>query len=88
MKILSVPQLELLGCLLLTKLIDSVWNAFDDVLEIRSTVCWSDSEICILWDKLISNTKFGLRNELANAKNERLRYVLGKLNPADISTRI
>ena len=51
MKDLSIPRLELLACVLLSKLVVSVINAVRLVVQIRSVFCWTDSHIAVWWVK-------------------------------------
>ena len=49
LKKISIPRLELLACLLLTKLISNVDVALCDRLKIDRVVCWSDSSVALCW---------------------------------------
>ena len=55
-KIVSIPRLELMSCLLLSKLIISVKEALKFNIEIQRVICWTDSEVALYWIK-------GLRRE-------------------------
>ena len=57
LKAVTIPRLELLACLLLSKLVVSVRKAVEVEVEIGSVMLWSDSEIALYWIR-------GLRNEL------------------------
>ena len=43
MKEVSLPRLELLSGLLLAKLLDTVLNASNQVVQFNRVLCWSDS---------------------------------------------
>ena len=47
MKMLSIPRLELLACLLLSELVISVVDAVKSEVRIKEIFCWSDSQIAI-----------------------------------------
>ena len=44
-KMLSIPRLELLGCVLLSKVLKDVLVAIKGRVPIDSVYCWSDSEV-------------------------------------------
>ncbi|XP_068720408.1 uncharacterized protein [Montipora capricornis] len=45
----TIPRLELLGALVLARLINSVLTAFEGTLRVDSVFCWSDSQIALWW---------------------------------------
>ena len=47
MKLLSVPRLELLGCLLLSKLVKEVVLAVSSRVCVSRIFCWTDSELVL-----------------------------------------
>ena len=47
----NIPRLELLGCLLLSKLIKSVYEAVGGVVRLSEIYCWSDAQISLWWIK-------------------------------------
>ena len=49
MKNLSITLLELLSCLLLSKLITIVVKAIEVEVKVNNVFCWSDSQIAIWW---------------------------------------
>ena len=51
MKDLSIPRLELLACVLLSKLVVSVINAVRLEVQVRNVFCWMDSQIAVWWIK-------------------------------------
>ena len=56
LKAVRIPRLELLACLLLSKLVVSVRKAVEVEVEIGSVMLWSESEIPLYWMR-------GLRKE-------------------------
>ena len=50
-KKLYVPKLELLSCLLLSQLINTVWSQLQIVIKIDKIMCWSDSLDSLYWIK-------------------------------------
>ena len=45
----TIPRLELLGALLLAKLLSSVTNALTTELSLGSPVCFTDSKVTLHW---------------------------------------
>ena len=56
LKAVTIPRLELLACLLLSKLVVSVRKAVEVEVKIGLLMLWSDSEIVLYWIR-------GLRKE-------------------------
>ena len=52
-KTLTIPPLELLGCHLLSKLVDSVKRAIRMIVKVDEVYFWTDSEICLCWIKSV-----------------------------------
>ena len=52
-KVHAVPRLELMGSVLLSKLVVSVKFAVEKMLKVTKVVCYSDSQIVLWWLKLI-----------------------------------
>jgi len=89
----QIPRLELLGCHLLSKLVLSVRKAVGNVFNVVRECYWTDSEISLCWIN-------GIEKEWATWVENRVNvirkncevgswfFVPGKLNPADIGTRI
>ena len=46
---ITVPRLELLGALLLSRLISSVYEALKGELELQSSVCYTDLQVTLFW---------------------------------------
>ena len=51
LKIESIPRLELMSCILLSKLICSVKVALKNYIVFKHETCWSDSEVVLYWIK-------------------------------------
>ena len=92
MKDLSIPRLELLACVLLSKLVVSVINAVRLEVQVRNVFCWTDSQIAVWWIKQ-SNKRWNVwvqnRVEIIrnNISSVHWFHVPPSQNPADIATR-
>lgn len=92
LKTLSIPRLELLGCVLLTKLLKEILSAVEGRLEIDEIHCWTDSTVALhwingkekMWKPWVENRVIGIRRVVPR---EQWHHVSGNLNPADIPTR-
>ena len=49
MKELSIPRLELMACLLLSRLMVSVKLAVEKEVSVKNIFCWTDSQIALWW---------------------------------------
>ena len=92
MKLNNIPRLELLSCLLLTKLITSLQSAIKNIVSITKIVCWSDSQIALWWIKQTRKEwKIWVENRVTEIRKaiepSNWRYVRSVDNPADIATR-
>ena len=93
MKPSTIPRLELLGNLLLSRLMVSVKNALSSVLKISKEYFWTDSQITLAW---ISSQKKEFKTFVENRVQEIRRntdlndwlYCETKQNPADLLTRL
>ena len=47
----SIPRLELLSCLILARLLKDVQEALRHELELKDSVCWTDSKVALFWIK-------------------------------------
>ena len=92
MKGFSIPRLELLGCVLLTKLMNSVKAAIKPVWGVQNVYYWTDSEISLYrikgvnkeWKQWVeSRVNFVRDGSVVSDWN----FVPSGLNPADIVTR-
>ena len=83
---------ELMSCLLLSRLIVLVKIALSVEVNITRVVCWSDSKIALWWMKSVNKKrKVWVENRLSeireNIRVDCWRYVPTECNPADIATR-
>ena len=92
LKIISIPRLELLGCLLLSKLYSEVCSAVSKRVSIENKFCWTDSVVALCWisgkekswKPWVENRVVKIRKVL---ERERWSHIEGVENPADIPTR-
>ena len=89
---LHIERLELLGNLLLIRLICNVIGALRAELNIRKSFCWTDSTISLAWIKstnkefktFIQNRVLEIRK---NVHADNWFYCRSEVNPADLATR-
>ena len=91
-KALSIPQLELLGCHLLSKLVDSVKKAIRMIVKVDEVYFWTDSEVCLWWIKSVDKewkvwVEYRTNAIRALTDIDLWRFVPGDCNPSDIATR-
>ena len=87
----SIPRLELLGALVLSKLILRVRSAMEKLLVVKKIHCWTDSMVVLYWLNSKRDLKQFVRNRVNKIK-ERVevsnwRHCPGKENPSDLLTR-
>eukprot|EP00795_Rhopilema_esculentum_P009789 gene9789-biopygen2755 len=88
----SIPRLELLACLTLARLIDSVENSLSPVVKTKVVKCWTDSISALYWIlgegkewKIFVENRV---QEIRKLFNPNLwSHCPGKENPADVPTR-
>ena len=93
LKAVTIPRLELLACLLLSKLVVSVRKAVEVEVEIGSVMLWSDSEIALYriralrkeWKQWVENRVTKIRSLVGT---ECWRFLPGEVNPADLAARL
>lgn len=93
LKALTIPRLELLGCVLLSNLIRDVKGALVSRVIINRVYCWTDSKVALCWIKgkekmwkpWVENRVVGVRKEVPR---ECWNHVSGSVNPADVPTRV
>ena len=89
----TIPRLELLGNLLLSRLMDSVKKALSKVLSISQVFLWTNCQVTIAWIRA-ENKEFQTFVENQVEKIRKLTdsggwyYCNTKSNPADLLTRI
>ena len=91
-KTLPIPQLELLGCHLLSKLGDPVKRAIGMIVKVDAVYFWKDSDMCLWWIKSVDKERKAWMENRTNAIRaltdiDLWRFVLGDCNPSDIATR-
>ena len=90
-KKLKVPKLELMSCLLLSRLIVSVKKALSVEVNITKVVSWSDSKVALWWIKSVNKKlKLWVENTLSeiqeNVGVDYWCYVSTECNPIDRAT--
>ena len=93
LKKLSIPRLEILGCVLLNKVLKDILVALKGRVSIDSVYCWSDSKVALCWVKgkekcwepWVENRVASLRNII---DKDSWYHISGVNNPADIPTRV
>ena len=87
----SLPRLELLGLLILARLIISVRTALQHVVQFNRLTCWSDSLVALYWISRDKEWKQFVKNRANEVRSlispDSLRFCPGTDNPADIPTR-
>ena len=91
-EVVTIPQLELLGCHLLSKLADSGKRDIGMIVKVDAVYFWKDSEICLWWIKSVDKEWKAWMENRTNAIRaltdiDLWRFVLGDCNPSDIATR-
>ena len=93
LKKLSIPRLELLGCVLLSKVLKDVLVTLKRRVSIDSAYCGSDSEVALCWVKGREECwKPWAENRVVSMRNiidkDSWYHISGVNNPADIPTRV
>ena len=88
----TIPRLELLSALLLSKLIASIHTALESELLLGDPVCFSDSKVALFWIQGINHEwKQFVENRVTTirslVKPQHWKHCPGKENPADIPSR-
>ena len=89
----TIPRLELLGNLFLSRLITSVKNALKNYVNFDKIYLWTDSKVTLSWMKAIGKEfKTFVENCLREIHNntdiENWSYRPTEFNPADLITRV
>ena len=91
LKELSIPRLELLACLILVKLMNTVKNALISQVSIQKWNLWSDSMTALYWIRNKGEWKQFVPhrvNEIFKLSNKNdWRHCPSEQNPADIGSR-
>ncbi|XP_035229061.1 uncharacterized protein LOC118201134, partial [Stegodyphus dumicola] len=87
---LSIPRLELSGCVLLSRLMDKVISSLN--VKVEKVIIWSDSTISLAWIrksphllKAFVTNRVALIQELTGSYQ--WKYVPSECNPADVISR-
>ena len=88
----TIPRLELLGALVMARLVNTVLKAFDGTLKVDSVFFWSDAQIVLWWiwgvnrefKQFIQNRVVEIRRI---TKPTQWNYCPTESNPADICSR-
>ena len=88
----STPRLELLGALILTRIIARVRKTLRTLLHLSEVYCWTHNTGVLYWIKITNNEyKQLVENRLREIRKltqpESWAYVLSSSNPADIPSR-
>ena len=88
-----MPRLELLSCVLLSKLLNEVLSIVTKRICVNNICCWSDSEVALCWIKGKEKSwRPWVENRVVNIRKvldrDRWFHVEGVHNPADIPTRV
>ena len=84
-----MPSLKLLSCLLLSKLIKTIYESIKYEITIARTTCWTDSKIAFYWiTQKYKDWKTWVHNRVnrVNEVETVWKYVPGSVNLADIAT--
>ncbi|CAB4013065.1 Hypothetical predicted protein [Paramuricea clavata] len=91
LKVLTIPKLELLGCLLLSRLLNQIVNSLGNRVNIQNILCWCDSEVALSWTRGKEKSwKPWIENVEIRKVVDRSgwKYVKSEENPADVPTRM
>ena len=88
----TVPRLELMSALILSRLIITLSNALRSIVKVDHMYCWQDSQITLWWIYGITKEfKQFVRNRLVEIIKlvdfRKWRYCPSEENPSDIPTR-
>ena len=89
---MTIPRLELMSALLLSKLIVSIRAALESELELSDPVCYTDSKVSLYWIRGCEKEwKQFIENRINTIRSlvspHYWRHCAGKDNPADIPSR-
>ena len=87
---LAIPRLELLLCLLLSKLIKFIYESLKHEITIVRTTCRTDSKIAFYWiTQKYKDKKPWVQNRVNRINDAQVvwKHVPGSVNPANIATR-
>ncbi len=89
---ITIPRLELLSAVLLSKLITSIRAALEPELSLDDHVCFTDSKVSLYWIQGVNHEwKQFVENRVATIRRlvqpQNWRHCPGRENPADIPSR-
>lgn len=90
---LTIPRLELLGALILSKLIEHVVNTYKDYVTLNDVYAWTDSSVVLAWLQSHESSEWRtfisnrLTMILSRVPASRWRHVRSADNPADAASR-
>ena len=93
LKKLSIPRLELLGCVLLSKVFKDGFKVLNKRVCVDGIFCWTDSEVALCWIKgkekcwkpWVENRVVSIRSVV---DRDNWFHIAGVNNPVDIPTRV
>ena len=88
----TIPRLELLSALILSRLVTNVAKALEAEVNISKITCWSDSEVALFWIRGQSKEwKPFVQNRVDEIRDivpiSAWKHCPGGINPADIPSR-
>lgn len=88
----TIPRLELLSALLLSRLITTTAESLEPVLPLKPPRCFTDSKVALFWIQgLTKEWKPFVQNRVNEIRNsipaEHWSHCPGKTNPADLPSR-
>ena len=89
---LTIPRLELLSALLLSKLANNVKSALQSQLDLDDPICFTDSKVSLFWIQGLDHEwKHFVENRVITIRSlvapQHWKHCPGKDNPADIPSR-
>ena len=65
-----MPRLELLSCLILSRLINNVKDSLNEIIPVDIKMCWTDSIMALYWIKGTNNEwKVFVENRVQEIRN-------------------
>ena len=91
-KTITIPRLELMSALLLSRLCHTTREALKDTMKLKETICFTDSQVSLCWIQGVDTEWKTFVQNRATAIREivpacQWRHCPGLKNPADIPSR-